>query len=379
MRFASLTLALLLPVRAWPGEPGTSGADFLTIAAGARASAMGGAQTAAASDAYAAFWNPAALSLLGLPEASLMHSRLYEGVSLQHVAFAMPVTGRWTAGLNATRLAVEAFDGYDATGAREGSVDASDTALGTSVGALLLSGGRRPDVRAGFGGRWIRERLATAFANTFSMDAGLLLGRWDRVFGRRARGISLGVAARHMGPGLTFHKDSAPLPRTLSAGLAFTRPLGADRMTLAVDLHAPNDDGPTPALGAEYVVRGLLAARAGYTGGSAAGPGVRLGVGLSLGRTAFDYSFAALGELGGAHRFGMTLRFGRSTAPLSRRERLGKARTLLRQSRAYEAVAEAEALLDEDPGDRDALGILEQALEPGRVRRNGKTRKGEDD
>jgi hypothetical protein len=372
---ALLILPLLLPVDAWPGEPGTAGADFLNIAAGPRGAAMGGAQTAAAQDAYAAYWNPAALSLLRRPEASLVHNKLYEGISLQHMALALPGGPRWTVGFHATRLAVEAFDGYDATGAREGSVDASDTALGGSAGVLLLSGGRRPDIRAGFGGRWINERLASASASTFAADAGLLLSRWDRIFGRRGRGLSIGLAARHLGSGLTFHKDEAPLPRTVSAGVALTRPLGADRFTLAADLHAPQDDGLTPAFGAEYVVRGLLAARAGYSGGSAAGPGLRLGVGLALGRVAFDYSFAAYGDLGSAHRFGMSLRFGASTGALSRDERLGRARELVRQGRPFEAAAEAETLLDEDPGDREALGILAEAVEPGRKGKGGKHRR----
>ncbi|MFA6435429.1 MAG: hypothetical protein WCW52_12120, partial [Elusimicrobiales bacterium] len=38
---------------------GTTGGSFLSFGAGARAIAMGGAYTAAADDASAAFWNPA--------------------------------------------------------------------------------------------------------------------------------------------------------------------------------------------------------------------------------------------------------------------------------------------------------------------------------
>lgn len=75
--------------------------EFLQIGVGARAAAMGGAQSAVSSDVTAAYWNPAGL-LNGpeLPEIALMHSEYFAGIArYDYAAFAMPVKagGRFAA------------------------------------------------------------------------------------------------------------------------------------------------------------------------------------------------------------------------------------------------------------------------------------------
>lgn len=75
--------------------------EFLQIGVGARAAAMGGAQSAVVSDVTAGYWNPAGL-LQGpeLPEFALMHSEYFAGIAkYDYGALALPVKagGRFAA------------------------------------------------------------------------------------------------------------------------------------------------------------------------------------------------------------------------------------------------------------------------------------------
>jgi hypothetical protein len=75
--------------------------EFLQIGVGARAAAMGGAQSAVVSDVTAAYWNPAGL-LHGpeLPEFALMHSEYFAGIAkYDYAGLALPVKagGRFAA------------------------------------------------------------------------------------------------------------------------------------------------------------------------------------------------------------------------------------------------------------------------------------------
>ena len=163
---AALAAALLLLASpAKSGEPGTAGANFLHIGAGPRAIAMGEAQTAVANDAYAAYWNPAGLSQLHYPEAALMHNQMGQGITQQYMAYAHPLgPGHALAG-SLTHLSAGTIESYDANGARRGSINASDLALGLSYGRLLgLTSARAPEIRLGASGRWIQEKLAYASA-----------------------------------------------------------------------------------------------------------------------------------------------------------------------------------------------------------------------
>ena len=75
--------------------------EFLQIGVGARAAAMGGAQSAIVSDVTAAYWNPAGLTQgPEHPELALMHSEYFAGIAkYDYAGFALPVKagGRFAA------------------------------------------------------------------------------------------------------------------------------------------------------------------------------------------------------------------------------------------------------------------------------------------
>lgn len=67
--------------------------EFLSIGVGARAQAMGGAQTALVDDATAGFWNPAGLTRVRSDlQVAAMHAEWFGGIGkYDHASFAMPL------------------------------------------------------------------------------------------------------------------------------------------------------------------------------------------------------------------------------------------------------------------------------------------------
>ena len=69
----SVSLALLLSISSLLNAQSEAGSVFLLISPGARAGGMGEAQVAVANDAYASYWNPAALAYQEGSELAFMH------------------------------------------------------------------------------------------------------------------------------------------------------------------------------------------------------------------------------------------------------------------------------------------------------------------
>lgn len=76
----------------------------------------------------------------------------------------------------------------------------------------------------------------------------------------------------------------------------------------------PAEESARVALGGEYWVHPLLAARAGYQIGADVGSGFSAGVGIHVRDVRFDYAFGDQGALGFTHRIGVSYRFGNAAA-----------------------------------------------------------------
>ena len=83
--------------------------EFLKIGVGARAAAMGNAQTAIVEDVTAGFWNPAGLNLAPKnPEVAAMHSEYFAGIAkYDYLGFSMPVDANRRFGVTLIRLGVD--------------------------------------------------------------------------------------------------------------------------------------------------------------------------------------------------------------------------------------------------------------------------------
>jgi hypothetical protein len=296
VRLLLLAALLALPARA------EESATFLKLGTGARAVALGGAYTALADGADALGWNVAGLAGMKQREVAAAHAELVENTRHDFAAYAHPTAqGTFAAGL--IYLSHGSFEGRDATGRVTGKVTAADAAV--SAGWARNFDG----LQAGAAVKFVTSHIAEAEAHTAAVDLGL-----KRELTRYRDGrVLAGVALRNLGPGLKYASRRDHLPLQAAGGLAWAHEKGA----LAVEfLEAPYGAGGDAAFGGEYKLNSNFAFRAGYsTMGVGAGSGfdalkgLSFGLGLSKDALSVDYAVVPGGELGSAHRFGLSYRF----------------------------------------------------------------------
>lgn len=307
---------LLLPLSAFAAGDGTTGAEFLKVAPGARGAAMGEAQTAAAEDVFAAHWNPAALGGLKAAEISLMHNTWLEDVHQQYAAAALPAKSAGTFALSYNRLSVDDLEGYDAMGTPRGTLtggaSAASLGWGRNFSSRFEGGG---GLMGGAALKTVSEEHAGVGASSLAADLGLL---WrPAVSAGWLRRSSLGLAFRNMGQGLTFDRETLSLPAEISLGLGYSHFLAGDAIALTADLRRTAGEDDSFGAGAEYRLKDLFALRAGYRAADAEDAGLRAGAGIRLRGLQIDYAWAGMGEdLGAAHRVSLTYRFGDAPAAL---------------------------------------------------------------
>lgn len=288
---------------------GKEGAAFLRILPGARPMAMGGAYTAVADDLNSLGTNPSGLARLEARQAAFMHAELFAGNRYDFLGYAHPFRGGallagGTLGMGLQRLSYSRIEGRGADRQATGSFAAADTAVTLAYSRRLLA---RPEL-AGASLKYVESRLADASARTLALDLGLM-----RPYALKGRSLMLGVAARNLGPGLSYGGETADLPLSVSLG-AGLRVAGAGM--LSVDMgHRPRSGGLEFAVGSEYSLLPAFSLRAGYAAAPRAAPGstqfnaLGLGFGLRFLKASLDYSFSPYGELGSAQRLSLSSRF----------------------------------------------------------------------
>ncbi len=301
VRLALLLLTALLPP-AGARAAGTSSAAFLRVGWGARPAAMGDAYTAAADDVDALYWNPAGLNYIKRLEETFGHNSWIDGLSAEHAAFAVRRSTADVIGAGLGFLNSGDMDRANKYGYTEGYYSSSDL-------ALLFSYARRlnPKLALGANFKIIRERIESASAQAFALDAGAIYELSPK--------LKLGASLKNLGTGLTLNKASGPLPLSLSAGAALQF---SKTLLLTSDVSLPPDDSLSLHLGGEYTypsaVKGVrLALRAGiktsamsYLGAASA---VTLGFGAETGAVGLDYALSPYGDLGITHRLSLKIKF----------------------------------------------------------------------
>lgn len=324
--------ALVAPAAA---QSGTAAAEFLNVPVGARATAMGGAFGATASDGTALYWNPAGLANMGGGgRATFEYAPWYVGSDFNFASVASE-TPFGTVAAGFTALTYEEMDVI-----REDVNNQEPTGETFSAGsyAVSLAYANRLTDRFSLGGtvKVVHENISESSATGIAFDVGTL-------FETPFRGVRLGASIVNFGskmsitgedlniefdpqPGQNGNNNSVPgristdefdLPLTMRVGLSgevYER--AGTRVTLAVDALSPSTADQHLNLGAEVgLLGGLVQLRGGYqelfmqesTRSFTAGGGIRYAFGqLDL---SADYAYEANEYFDGVNRIAVALRF----------------------------------------------------------------------
>ncbi len=204
---------------------------WLRYGVGARAMAMGSAQTAIVRDATAMYWNTAGLANLCRFEASLMYTAGMKAErNYNYVAAAMRADRIGTFGISWLNAGTAGLKGYNGSQQPTGDFDVSDNSFMLGYGVNLGSG-----LALGVGAKYLQEDLAD---NTgYGIDAGLMFKPYDELmFGANIRDI----AGKH-------GDDDVPYEARVGAGL-----LPWKHITMSFDLIKVQDLEVTSGAGAAY-------------------------------------------------------------------------------------------------------------------------------
>lgn len=280
------------------GARGTSGANFLKVGIGARASGMGGAFVGIADDATSIYWNTAGLAQLSQQEIVFVHQNWYQDVNFEYLGYSLPVSPKHTLGLSITYLNLGDFKGYDASDNPTSDFSAYGTVLG-----LAYSYKVSPSVSLGVGVKGIQEKLENERASSFALDFGFVYKRGK---------FSLGAAYTNLGTSMKFIQENEPLPGKFTLGFGYK--LLQDQVSLAWDVDFPRDDKPILKQGIEYGYKESAFLRMGYEYKTSAqnleGTGLSLGGGFKFSNWEVDYNYSPNQVLGGSHRISLSYRFG---------------------------------------------------------------------
>ncbi len=270
-------------------------APFLRMGVGARALAMGGAFTAIADDATAAYWNPAGLVKIENIEATFMYAaNMAVDRQLNYFAYTqwLGMGGLGVSWLNAGMADVPK---YDASGNFLGNDDIGDNAImfsyGMEVGSLML----------GASAKILHEDVMGTTETGFGLDLGGMFNVTDNV--------TAGIMIRDVGS----QYGDVDVPIDWRFGTA-VRALD-DALVVGLDVDKVQDiDDFVIHLGAEYgmeVHPGYYTFfRMGFN--SVEDQAFTTGLGIRVPYVQFDYSYITEPDedvLGNSHRISITARF----------------------------------------------------------------------
>ena len=223
MKRLTLILTAVILLQGAVQAQSTASAIFLLIAPGAAAGGAGEAQVAVATDAYASYWNPAALAFL--PRREVVYQRadwlknLANDMVYNFLGFRYNVPGIGTFGGHVIYLDLGTQMRTDETGREWGEFSSSMAAATISFGTKMS-----PLSSVGFNVKLIHQNLSaigagaeegTGVSTDFAFDFAYY--RQQFLFSR----LDLGLAISNIGPKIAFIDDEQadPPPTNMKLGI----------------------------------------------------------------------------------------------------------------------------------------------------------------
>ncbi|GIV49685.1 MAG: hypothetical protein KatS3mg038_0206 [Candidatus Kapaibacterium sp.] len=319
---------------------GAAGAQFLKIAAGARANGMAGAFSAIANDPTALFYNSAGIVDIPGYTGNFTYTQWFGGYSHNYIAGIIPIGEKYRAGLSVTSFTSGPipFTTVQDENRLNTTYSITDVAIGGTFAAQLTD-----QFSFGVTLKYVQNGIGGMSANGILADVGTLY---------RFRGVRLGFSISNLGPQLQFSGadlnfrtdlyrelqyqqiDASYLVNPYNAPISLKAGLAADltsellglydsdpnlainqtrdhRWLAAVEFETLSDVPEQFAIGTEYTWKDLISLRAGYRFNQSSF-GLSGGVGLRYIGSGFegllDYSIQPTTTLGIINRFSITLR-----------------------------------------------------------------------
>lgn len=280
---------------------GTSGAQFLKVGVGGRATAMGGVYTGVADDVSALYWNPGGLGGLKNTEVIYTYNKWFQDITHHFVGAATP-TSVGVFGLGVTMLGMDDLEKRTAdVETPEGTFKAQDMAIAVSYGKAITE-----SLMLGGTVKMLSSKIDDESASGVAADLGALMKTG-------VEGLNVGLAITNLGGEYKFIDEGDPLPMMIKLGAGYK--VLNDALTLAADVIYPNDNDVLFGAGMEYAIKfgegGALALRTGYKTGVDTGglSGLGAGIGISYQMFGFDFAWTPYGDLGDAMRGSLSLKF----------------------------------------------------------------------
>ncbi len=288
----------LSPARAWAGA-GAIALPFLKIDSGARASALGGAYSAAGEGASSIFYNPAGAALSDRKEFEISHNDWLEGLRNENLAYTQPISKNHTVFGGANLLFSGTMDKYNASGVKTGSFNSQEGAFNFGVSTDL---GDQYYCAAAL--KALYQKADKDSANSWAGDAGLLKISGD---------LRFGASVSNFGTKMKLGSRAFDLPLILRAGAG--KRLN-DQFWFLADIVKVRESQAAFCAGVEAGFdideNEAFFARAGYKSDRSqyTGSGLTAGIGIKSNNLRLDYAFAPYGDLGDSHRITLSFRFG---------------------------------------------------------------------
>ncbi|MFC1522737.1 hypothetical protein ACFL6Y_10035 [Elusimicrobiota bacterium] len=273
---------------AFSQEVGGRAGGLWNYGAGARSIGLANTAVAMADDATAGYLNPARLSYLSKPNASLLHAALYEGAIYDYVGLAYPTMDMGAFAATVVRLGVGSIEQRDRFNNITGSYDFSTMGTAFSYGGRFSNG-----IRFGASLKHLRRSLAGYSSSLTSFDIG-----GDYNLTSRA---SMGFVVRDVAYSASGTDDKLLVNPIFGVKYGFL----SDTFLLTTQFERIDK---VLRFGTEYAL-GPAALRMGLNEGRFGGGGF----GFSVGDFKFDYAVNPHTELGNASHFSITFAFGQDT------------------------------------------------------------------
>ncbi len=274
--------------------PGSTGAEYLTRAIGAKSIAMGEISAALRGDPFNWLANPASFGLMEGTGFGVLHSEWLVDTKYNNASLHHRFSDKFVAAGSFTYEYRPDIQGYDMYGMETTALKNNNYQAIIGLGFTPV-----PSLTIGANAKYFQEKLDEWTAGGPAFDVGALY-TIDKV------GVAIGIAVQNIGSDISFDTIDEPLPTTTRAGASHAFNISGETMRLmyGLDLVKPRYEDVYFNAGVELDILRTLAIRAGYCGQEyRLGDGVTLGGGVAiLGGLNLDYAWTPYGDLGNFHR-----------------------------------------------------------------------------